>query len=60
MDIVSHYYLINTKDQTILHSKVNPKYLKQVFSISQVEFNVENGLVDDQYDVCTDSESEYY
>jgi hypothetical protein len=40
MDILSHYYLIDASDHTLLHSKVDPKYLKQVFSISQTEFNV--------------------
>jgi hypothetical protein len=34
MDILSHYYLIDQNDSTIMHSSLDTKYLKQVYSIS--------------------------
>ena len=34
MPILSHYYLIDQKNSTLLHSRLDTKYLRQVFKIS--------------------------
>jgi hypothetical protein len=47
MDILSHYYIIDLDGNSLIHSKLDAAYLRGLFDITEVEFNVIDGLVPD-------------
>ena len=49
MDILSHYFIVDTNGNSLIHSKVDPSHLRGLFKISEVEFNLnfETGIVPD-------------
>jgi hypothetical protein len=64
MDILSHYFIVDRDGNSLIHSKVDPRYLRGLFEISEVEFNLnfDNGLVPDlsENNNCQNSNSEFY
>jgi hypothetical protein len=40
MKILSHYFIVDLNHHSLIHSKVNPQYLRGLFEISEVEYNV--------------------
>ena len=63
MDFLSHYYIVDKQGNSLIHSEVDPSFLRGLFEISEVEFNVdENGIITDlsENNNCINTNSEYY